>query len=207
MQRNSGARLLPMFIIFVIVIVVIVAIISIARSFLGGSSDPSVVSDEGEKALLNTSTTRSVRLTTRGPLVASENFRSTVIEVSPSERSMTVFTGYIGDVLDSREYSNTHQAYEQFVYALNKANMMRGNSSEEKEGDDDIRGVCATGYVYDYAVLSNDNVVKHLWTSTCDGSKGTLDASTRQLNSLFQAQIPDSSALSPFRTNSLRLNY
>lgn len=207
MQR-SKPRLAPLFIALFVIIIVIIAIISIGRAFFGGSgSTPAEEStDVGRDSLLNTATNRSVRLTVRGPIVANEDFKSYTIEASSSERVMNVYTGYLDQVTDSSKNGNNIQAYEQFVYALDKADMMRGTESED-ENTDDIRGICATGYVYDYAVLQDSNVVKHLWTSTCDGSKGTLEASTSQLNDLFLKQIPNSSDLQPFRTGGFRLNF
>jgi hypothetical protein len=92
------------------------------------------------------------------------------------------------------------------VYALDKANMLETRKAANDDELKDLRGICAGGYVYEYAVLSGDSEVKKLWTSTCEGSKGTLEASTEQLNRLFLAQIPGSNELIPFRQNSgLRL--
>jgi len=39
-------------------------------------------------------------------------------------------------------------------------------------------------------MLKDDKTEKHLWTSTCSGSKGSLIANTRQLQNLFIAQVP-----------------
>jgi outer membrane protein assembly factor BamB len=111
---------------------------------------------------------------------------------------MVVYNGYLGTVDKRSDLDNNHKAYEQFVYALDKANMMKG---KVPEGDDknDVRGICATGYVYEYEVLNGSNQVKRLWTSTCDGSKGSLQASVGQLNNLFHRQIPDFEKIYPFR--------
>lgn len=206
MQRNNGARFFPLIIIVVIVALVIAAIVSIGRAVLNpsdNSGDPTEVSqlDQARQALLDTSTGSAVQLTVRGPLVAQEEFTSYRIMADNGERSMKVYKGYLEEETDGKELSNNTQAYEQFVYALDKANMMKGagNEQEAEEGQDDLRGICATGYVYEYAVLSGGNEAEKLWTSTCDGSKGTLDASRDQLNELFLAQIPDSDELIPFR--------
>ena len=208
MQRNSGVRLVPLFITFVIVIAVIVAAISIGRAIFGNKSEkaPAETTDVGRDALLNTSANRSVRFTTRGPIVADENFKSYTIQVTPTERTMNIYTGYLEDITENSTNANNQQAYEEFVYALDKAEMMKGIEPEDDK-ENDLRGICATGYIYDYAVLSDETVVKHLWTSTCDGSKGSLDANVGQLNSLFHAQIPDSNKLIPFSSNPLKLSF
>ncbi|MDQ5932601.1 MAG: hypothetical protein WBK76_03765 [Candidatus Saccharimonadales bacterium] len=204
MQRNNGARFFPLIIIIVIAALVIAAIVSIGRAVFNSGDQSNtqapVAVDKDREALLNTSVGRSVQMTVRGPIVAEENFMSYRITASNSERAMKVYKGYLEEETNGKSLSNNTQAYEQFVYALDKANMMKG-AAEEKEAkvEDDLRGICARGYVYEYTVLSGGNEVKKLWTSTCDGSKGTLNASKDQLSQLFLAQIPGSSELIPFR--------
>jgi hypothetical protein len=84
--------------------------------------------------------------------------------------------------------------------------MMKSRDVASDESENDLRGICARGYVYEYATVSGGSEVKKLWTSSCDGSKGTLNASNEQLSGLFLAQIPDSNELIPFRqSNILRL--
>ena len=204
MQRNNGARFFPLIIIIVIVALVIAAIISIGRAVFNTGSDSSTQApaalDKDREALLNTSVGRSVQMTVRGPIVAEENFTSYRITASNSERSMKVYKGYLEEETGGKTLGNNTQAYEQFVYALDKANLMKGAAEEKAaEVEDDLRGICARGYVYEYTLLSGDNEVKKLWTSTCEGSKGTLDASKEQLTQLFLAQIPGSNEMIPFR--------
>lgn len=204
MQRN-GAKFFPLIIIIVIVALVIAAIVSIGRAVFnsgdGNDTEQTAQLDENRAALLNTSTGRSVTMTVRGPIVAQENFTSYRISASNSERSMLIYKGYLEEQTNGKTLGNNTQAYEEFVYALDKANMMQGKASSSDDEAKDLRGICAGGYLYEYAVLSGGNEVKKLWTSTCDGSKGTLDASTDQLSGLFLAQIPGSNELIPFRTN------
>lgn len=202
MQRNNGAKFFPLIIIIVIVALVIAAIVSIGRAVFnsgdGNDTEQTSQIDENREALLNTSTGRSVSMTIRGPIVAQENFTSYRVAVSNTERSLNVYKGYLEEQTSGKTLANNTQAYEQFVYALDKANMTK---SRDQANDDtnDLRGICAGGYVYEYAVLSGDNEVRKLWTSTCEGSKGTLNASKDQLNRLFLAQIPGSNELVPFK--------
>jgi len=203
MQRNSRARFFPLIISLVVIALIIAAVVSIGRAIFNSgdssSNDQTSQTDQGKEALLNTSAGRSVQMTVRGPIVADEDFTSYRIAVSNSERSMNVYKGYVEEQTNGKSLENNTQAYEEFVYALDKANMMKGNSSADDESKQDIRGICARGYVYEFAVLSGGNEVKKLWTSTCGGSKGTLDASKDQLSQLFLAQIPGSNELIPFR--------
>jgi len=204
MQRSSGSRFFPLFISFVVIVIIIVAIVSISRAIFSGTqkTDDTPKQDTGRTALLNTGENHSVSLTVRGPIVAQEDFYSYEIAVSPSKRTMDVYSGYLDDVKKSKNLDNNEQAYEQFVYALDKANMMKGTMPSD-DAKNDLRGICATGYVYEYAALVDEKPAKHLWASTCSGSKGTLDASVSQLNNLFFAQVPGSNNLIPFNHSSV----
>lgn len=198
MQRSGGARFFPFLITVIIIVLVVVAIISIGRMFFGATpSDEKVVEAPGNTELLKVTANNSVRLTMRGPIVADENFSSYTISVSTTERELVIYDGYLDDVNKRKSLDNNNRAYEQFVYALDKANMMLGEEPADEDAND-LRGVCATGYIYEYAVLVDGEPEKTLWTSTCKGSVGTLKASTQQLNNLFFKQIPDSQKIVPF---------
>lgn len=206
MQRNNGARFFPLIIIIVIVALVIAAIVSIGRAVFnsgdGNDTEQTSQVDQDREALLNTSTGRSVQMTVRGPIVADESFTSYRVSVSNSEREMSVYKGYIEEQTNGKKLGNNTQAYEQFVYALDKANMAKATGAAEDDELGDLRGICARGYVYEFATVSGGNEDKKLWTSTCDGSKGNLGASKDQLSQLFLSQIPGSSELIPFKQSS-----
>src|SRR6478672_9865936 len=137
MQRNNGARFFPLIIIIVIIALVIAAIVSIGRAVFntgGDGNDTEQTSnvDQNRENLLNTGVGRSVAMTVRGPIVAEENFTSYRVQTSNSERSMKVFKGYLEEETNGKTLGNNTQAYEQFVFALDKANMAKG-----KDGDND----------------------------------------------------------------------
>lgn len=192
MYRGNSSRIVPIILVLIVIAIVIAALVSVGRAIFGGNTQ-SAVTDAGRTALLTTSLDHSVQMTVRGPIVANENFHSYQVTVNPTSRSMTTYQGYLQQTLGSKNYDNSTNAYEQFVYALDKAAMMNG---DELTGDkNDIRGICATGLVYEFEVLQNNNSVKRLWTSTCKGSLGSFKASVQQVSNLFLAQIPDSSTL------------
>ncbi len=204
MNQNRGMRFLPLLITLVIIVVVIVVIVSIGRALLSGGTTASTdETDATRKVLLNTDDTRSVAMIVRGPIVAQENFRSYKIEVSPSTRAMDVYRGYLDKRVRGDYLTNNEKAYAQFVNALDKANMTHERRAEVS---DNLLGICATGYVYEFELLNNGDVEKMLWTSTCSGSKGSLNASKDQLANLFLEQIPSSEELSPF-TSSPQLGF
>lgn len=191
MASYKSSRIIPVALILIITAIAIAALVSLARVifFSDGSTSDSTKPDVSREALLSTSTDRSVRMVVRGSIVADETFRSYQVVVSPNARNLTTYNGYLDNQIDSINLGNNVPAYEQFVYALDKASLSKGT---EFSGDkNDLRGVCATGKVYEFQILKSDKSIKSLWTSTCKGFKGSLDASVNQLTKLFTAQIPD----------------
>lgn len=188
MHRGNGARIFPVILVLIIIAIAIAALVSAGRAIFGGGDQAPTTTDTSQDSLLNTTAGYSVRMTVRGPLVADENFRSYQISVSSDARNMTTYQGYLESSLETSQLSNNMAAYDEFVHALDKANLVKG---QQNESDDDTRGICATGKVYEFEVLEGSNAVKRLWTSSCKGSPGTLRASVEQLENLFQKQIPD----------------
>ncbi len=191
-SQNSFSRFIPILLVIVITIVAVAAVIAIGQSLFGGgdkqSDDISQV-DIGRESLLSSDVSRSVSLTVRGPIVADESFRSYKITVSPSSRVMTTYEGYLEKEIDSKKLDNNTKAYEELVYALDKRKMMEGTELTPEQND--LRGICATGKVYMFETLMNDQVVKSLWTSDCSGSKGSALASVDEIMDMFIKQIPD----------------
>lgn len=196
MARYTNSRIVPVALVLIIVAVAIAALVSITRAifFSGNIQTTSSQVDASQAELLNTSANRAVRMSVRGAIVANEEFHSYVITITPSSRTLTTYTGYLDKKVDQQvALNNNIPAYEQFVYALNYANLVKGI---ELSGDkNDTRGICATGRVYQFKVLKADTSVKTLWTSTCKGSPGSLDGSVTQLTSLFTSQIPNARSL------------
>lgn len=194
MNNYSAKRIIPIALIFVIAVVSIAALVSIGRIifFPGGQSSTTKV-DVSRAALLNISEGHSVKMTVRGPIVADEDFHTYQVSITPSSRVFKVYKGYLDNPVINKALGNNTVAYEQFVYALDKANLVRGT---ELTGDkNDQRGICATGFVYEFQVIESNKPVKSLWTSSCAGSKGSLSASVTQLMNLFNAQIPEASTI------------
>ena len=194
MANYRTSRALPIILVIVVIIISITALVSLARVvfFSGASSNSTTAADISRDALLNTSAGRSVTMTVRGPIVADEKFHSYHITVSANDRIIKTYTGYLDTVVDQTSLGNSVASYDQFVHALDKADLTKG---KQLTGDkNDARGICATGSVYDFTISNGSNAVKNLWTSTCGGSTGSLSASVTQLSSLFMNQIPGASA-------------
>ena len=194
MARYRTSRIFPVLLVVVIIIIAIVALVSLARVvFFSGSTPPAGEADVSQEALLSTTADHSVRMTVRGPIVADELFNSYQLTVSPNGRALTTYNGYLDRVVDQVRLGNNVPAYEAFVFALDRAGLASG--SEYGDERDDIRGVCATGRVYEFSILEDSKSVKTLWSATCRGANGTLDGSTSQIRELFHDQIPDADEL------------
>lgn len=193
MANYRTSRIIPIVLVVVIIIIAIASLVSLARVvFFSGSSTKSTTVDVSREALLDTTVGRSVSMTVRGPIVADESFHSYKIDISSDARTIKTYTGYLNTIVDQNTLGNNVAAYDQFVHALDKADLTKG---KQFEGDkNDTSGICATGKVYDFTIYNGNDAVKDLWTSTCSGSKGSLNASVTQLTNLFTNQIPGASA-------------
>lgn len=200
MANYRTSRIIPTILTVVVIIVAIAGIVALARLvFTGSATKTDAIVDTSQQDLLSTADGRSVSMTVRGPIVADEDFRSYRITISPSSRQFEAFTGYLDAVTDQQTLSNNTAAYDQFVHALDKANLVAGKPFEGDKNN--VLGICATGKVYEFNVLNTGTSSEMLWTSTCGGSPGSLKASATQLSQLFLNQIPDSSNI----TASLKL--
>jgi len=190
MARFTPSRLIPFALILIIAAVAIAALVSLARVifFPAPNTDTVRQTDTSKESLLSTNADRAVRVTVRGTIVADERFRSYQVVVTPNNRTFTTYNGYLDVPIDTIKLGNNIPAYEEFVYALSRTNMAKGI---EATGDkNDIRGVCATGLVYQFEILQNNQPVKSLWASTCGDAKGSLEGSFEKLTDLFVAQVP-----------------
>lgn len=185
---------MPIIIFIIIAALLIFGLVAAAKYLFGGSrgddEEVRTTVQTAQDELLTINVDRSVRATVRGPIVADENFRSYQVTVSPSSRVYTGFDGYLEYVRENKSYDNNSKAYEEFVYALDKAAITKPGKYTEDQASD-LRGICATGRIYEFEFLDEGSVKKHYWTSTCKGSPGTFGASVDQIMDLFAAQVPE----------------
>lgn len=192
MYRGNSSRIFPIVIVLIVIAIAIAALVSVGKAIFGGSDQPSQT-DTTQQALLDTSIGNSVRMNVRGPLVADEDFRSYSITVDSQGRTLTTYSGYLDQTIDSKQLGNNVKAYTEFVHALNYANIT--SSTDLTGSKDDTSGICATGHVYEFEILHNGNVTKRLWTSTCKGSPGSFRGSVDQVQALFLTQIPNNTTI------------
>lgn len=179
-------------IVAITIIVLAIAVIAYVGRIIFFPNDTNTTSkvDTSETALLSTTADRAVRMTVRGPIVADEDFRSYQIQITPNERVLTTYKGYLAQPISSIPLGNNIPAYEQLVYALNAAGMM--NADEFTGDSNDTRGVCATGRLYEFQILNAGKSIKRLWTTSCSNSRGSLNISVDPLVDLLTKQIPTS---------------
>lgn len=191
MFEYKTKRIVSIIFSIIIIISAIAGLVYVTRLlFFSGSIVDNSQIVASEQSLVSLATDRSVTMTVRGEIVSNEDFRSYQIQITPSTRTLTTYRGYIGDVINTVSIANNIPAYEQFVYALNRANFMKG--VESTGGNSDLRGICATGKVYAFNILRSNVSEKQLWSSSCSSARGSLSANLDQITKLFTAQIPDS---------------
>ncbi|PID32736.1 hypothetical protein CR956_00890 [Candidatus Saccharibacteria bacterium] len=187
---------MPLVLVAIVGIALIAGIVALANYLFSNnkaSNVGNVTKVTPRDELLKLSNSRSVKMTVRGPIVANEEFRSYSIIISPNMREYKKYTGYLDDTKFERVYGNSMKAYQEVVYALDKAAMTKPGKAKPGSADDvdDVRGICATGKVYEYEILDYDRSVYRAWTSTCKGSPGTFGANVAQVSNLFIKQIPE----------------
>ena len=200
MVNYKSYRILPIALTVVIIIVAIAGIVALTSLLFkggGSSSGPGTqesLESQARTHLLDTTASSSVSMTVRGPIVADEDFRSFRVEISPTERKFQAFKGYLDTTVDSEVLSNNVAAYTQFVNALERINMV--SRAPFVGENNDVKGVCSSGSVYEFSTLKNGKVRDMFWTSTCKGSAGSLRGSAKQISGLFLNQIPSGSNIS-----------
>jgi hypothetical protein len=127
-----------------------------------------------------------VRYTIDGPIIASENYRSVQITISPTDRNLTVFQGYQGSAIINQTYPNNQQAYADFLAALQHVDFTAVRSVSSSLSS---QSICPTGNRSRYQLLEANKKLMDLWSASCIG--GSFAGNINQTSNLFRAQIPD----------------
>ena len=198
MRRGQPTKLGTVLLVIIVAVVIIGGIAWVGRTLFNNESKPSEV-NAGQKLLDEPNAQMAVRMSTRGPVNASENHYSIVMTVSVGQRRITTFQGYNGAVIRDEKLNNTQAAFDDFIAALNRAGFMKESPSDEPN-----QGICATGQliffeVFEYVTDDNGNVTeksaKKLWTTTCDKLNGDFAGMLTNVINLFKTQIPNSQAI------------
>lgn len=171
-------------------IIVMVVLFNIAKSiFTGGSDDKQPASNNRSFDLAEARKSgESVRFTTKGPIVGNEEHRNIRITVDPQTRRLEVIQGYDGQVIRTQETTNTQEAYEAFINALNGVGFTRALDPEGRGSEDQS---CPQGRKYNYEVAPGSSESFYSWGVTCSRKQGTFAGDHAAVQNLFQRQIPE----------------
>lgn len=193
MASYRTTRIIPVAFILIIAALAVAALFSMARGIFFPNAVDTNTAKVGHDTLISSTADCSVKMVVRGPIVSEEESRSYEITVTPSQRKLVTYQGYIQTVLERVELPNNIPAYEEFVYALDDARMM---TAPEFKGDkNDLRGVCARGYLYVFSISNEGKLVKELWTTSCADERGSLGVKFLPIKNLFNYQIPESKTI------------
>lgn len=156
-------------------------------------SDGATIEEQNRRLVTTTHSGRSVRMTVYGPVVANENRESYEVTVSTSTRRFAAYQGYSQTQIASKDYDNTLEAYQQFVYALSRAGFDKERRLSTDQADD--RGACSTGQRFVYELYENGDAIKRVWTTTCSSAKGSFGGVNTATKDLFNKQIPEFSTV------------
>jgi hypothetical protein len=127
----------------------------------------------------------SVRLTIKGPVVATEKHIEQTFTISSSTREIDAAKGYASTPDYTQSYSNNQSAFADFMHALQDAGFTKTAKSTVST---DV-GNCPSGTRYIYELIDSGKNALQSWSSSC--GDGTFDGDANSIRALFQAQTPD----------------
>jgi len=166
------------------VILVIVVFILIIRGFSGG--DRPLQTNLTDYAKTET----VMQMVIEGEVNADQEHRLVRVTVGRSSNTINLVQGYEGRVIQSKTYESNENAYATFLRALQLQGYSKGNDDPDLE---DSRGVCPTGKVYKFEIITGSATVQRFWTTSCGG--GTFRGKQGIIRQLFRNQIPDYSEI------------
>ncbi len=145
------------------------------------------------KSLASYATTDAeVSFLNEGPIVAASEHRQILITVSRDTVTYQEIAGYNGHVIVTRNFSNSQNAYSQFLSALGHAGFTKIDNAEALQNE---KGLCPTGHRYIFELNQGTKQLERGWSTNCGGARSYL-GNTDLTITLFQAQVPDYSTLS-----------
>lgn len=132
------------------------------------------------------STDAQAIMTIDGPVNANQDHIELRITVGRDQVSYEKMSGYDGNVVDSKLFTNSQSAYTEFLLALAHAGFTRG--SRDKTLADD-RGYCPLENRYIFELNQDGQQIERYWTSDCNTPKTYLGNRSLTIT-LFEKQIP-----------------
>lgn len=168
-------------------LLIVLLFIIIFMIMRGGNDKPKVPETQRELTSYVTDPNVSITETIIGPITAAQTHDQVDIEVTNSTASIRVSRGYDGNVVSSRDYPVSTEAFSEFLSALDHAGFTEGNTDEKLKND---KGYCAAGQRYIFTIEDGSNTIQRFWTTSCNKTKTYKGNLTLTVN-LFRKQIPD----------------
>lgn len=176
-----------LFWIFGIIVLIIIGSILL----FGGGSKPKP-SPHALKSLVDyANSDSSVTMTIDGRINGDDVHRQIRIIVDQNQRELDIVQGYSGNVVDKHTFSNTPDAYNVFLHAINNSGFLLAR----KGITSNYVGQCPTGERFIYNLNQGISTLATRWTSDCGSNVGNLAGDSGTLEELFQNQITDYSKL------------
>lgn len=153
----------------------------------GGSE---TATQPGKKAIklsdFETNSNAAVEYTIEGAINSIENHRSIQMNIGPTGRTLTVYTGYQGQILKTQTLPNDNGSYGDFIAALARAGFVK-----ERRIDSNIssQSVCPTGSRTHYKIIDGSEDVMNLWSASC--TSGSYAGNVSLTTTLFRNQFPN----------------
>jgi hypothetical protein len=171
------------FIGFLITIGLIILLVVLL--FSGGGSKQEV--PKTSKPLVDyVNTNAVVRLTADGPVNGDSIHEAIRITVGKDQVSYERIQGYVNHVVESKTFPNNTEAYDQFLYALQRAGFTQGDNSAALKTE---KGHCPQGNRYIYEIIDGTTQIERYWASSC-GKPASYQGAPATTNTLFKAQVP-----------------
>lgn len=122
-----------------------------------------------------------------GEIIAEELHREVRISVNRNQRVFELLSGYDGNVIRRATFSNTGDAFNEFIYAIDLA----GFANEQEARYESMSGVCPKGERTEYILQENNEELSRTWSSSCRRADGTLAGDRGLIEDLFEDQIPE----------------
>jgi hypothetical protein len=165
-----------------------VIIIGIIAAFSAGKQGSSTPTPQPISLTDHTTDGSEVQLTIEGPVNADVLHRSTTISITRDSSAVEFDKTYSNTPITSATYANNQAAFDDFMVALQNAGFTKqakGNTQSDETGH------CPLGQRYIYELITNDAVVMHSWSSSCQSRKEPFAGNAPLVMELFQNQIPD----------------
>lgn len=174
-------------VILIIIFAIVGSVVILGRGGNNGDRKASSASKSTQLATYADKESASVSWTMQGRIVGEDQFRAVRVTVTRHTRTVEILNGY-GDTIERKaDYSNTTEAYQTFMRALDLANF--GRERTVKIADE--RGMCPLGSRYIYRLQDANKEVMRTWSDSCLTADGPFAGNASLISQLFKNQIPD----------------